>query len=213
MTREKLYDLATASPVIVWFGVGLFGSLLRAAKLFGAGPHIFEILTLLANSAFLLTAIVLLALRNPAIIKDRRAGPMLSGVIGCLVPFLVLALPRRALPPDALAALALLGVLGAGFSTYALIWLGRSFSILPQARGLVTTGPYRFVRHPLYLGEFLIIASRVLELAQPWPLVAFAFAVMCQLPRMHYEEVILAEAFPNYRDYARRTARLIPGVY
>jgi protein-S-isoprenylcysteine O-methyltransferase Ste14 len=213
VTREKLHDLIAASPVILWFGVGAVGSLSRVVELLGAEANPFLIGCQLANVAFLLVAIALLALRIPPVKKQQGAGPVLAGVIGCLVPFVVVLLPQRALPPGILTALSALGLLGAALSICVLFWLGRSFSILPQARKLVTKGPYRFVRHPLYLAEFLIVASRASELAQPWPLVAFAFAVCCQLPRMRYEERILAEAFPDYSDYARRTARLIPGVY
>ncbi len=213
MTREKLYDLATASPVILWFGVGAAGSALRATELYGSGAAAVLIGAQLANVCFLLLAITLLALRDPPVKKQKGAGPVAAGVIGCLIPFLVLLLPKQTLPHSAMVALSTLGFIGAVLSVSVLFWLGRSFSILPQARRLVTSGPYRFIRHPLYLAEFLIIGSRVCELAQPWPLVAFAIAVGCQLPRMHYEERVLSEAFPDYVDYARRTPRLIPGLY
>jgi protein-S-isoprenylcysteine O-methyltransferase Ste14 len=88
--------------------------------------------------------------------------------------------------------------------------LGRCFGLLPEARGLVTRGPYRLVRHPVYLGEFvgvagLLIASptvRNLGLA-----VAFAAA---QAVRMRMEERALGEEFPEYASYSAATPRLVP---
>jgi protein-S-isoprenylcysteine O-methyltransferase Ste14 len=90
--------------------------------------------------------------------------------------------------------------------------LGRCFGILPEARGLVTRGPYRLVRHPVYLGE--LSASGGLALASSSvrnALVLMLLAAM-QLTRMGFEERALSRAFPDYLTYAARTPRLIPFV-
>jgi protein-S-isoprenylcysteine O-methyltransferase Ste14 len=213
VTREKLHDLAMASPIILWFAVGAVGSSLRALELFGAKAGTAQISLQIATVVFLMVAIALFIIRKPPIKKAKGAGPVLAGVIGCLTPFLVLVLPRATLSQSALAVLSALGLLGTAASIYVLFWLGRSFSILPQARGLVTNGPYRSIRHPLYLAEFVIIASKAFELAPPWAVVALMVAIGSQIARIHYEEEVLSEAFPDYKAYARRTARLIPGVY
>jgi protein-S-isoprenylcysteine O-methyltransferase Ste14 len=44
-------------------------------------------------------------------------------------------------------------IIGSGLSVYIVFWLGRSFSLMPEARRLVTAGPYGFIRHPLYVAE------------------------------------------------------------
>jgi protein-S-isoprenylcysteine O-methyltransferase Ste14 len=90
------------------------------------------------------------------------------------------------------------------------ISLGRCFGVLPEARGLVTRGPYRFVRHPVYLGE--LAACGGLMLAAPTTrnfFVVLVFAV-AQAVRMGLEEKELAEQFPEYRRYAETTPRLVP---
>jgi protein-S-isoprenylcysteine O-methyltransferase Ste14 len=91
--------------------------------------------------------------------------------------------------------------------------LGRCFGLLPEARGLVTRGPYRLVRHPVYLGEFGAVAG--LLLASPTTrnvLLAVAFAA-AQTVRMRLEERELTDVFPEYVAYASRTPRLVPRLH
>jgi protein-S-isoprenylcysteine O-methyltransferase Ste14 len=91
--------------------------------------------------------------------------------------------------------------------------LGRCFGLLPEARGLVTRGPYRLVRHPVYLGEFGAVAG--LLVASPTTrnmLLAVAFAA-AQTVRMRLEERELTDVFPEYVAYASRTPRLVPRLH
>ena len=84
----------------------------------------------------------------------------------------------------------------------------RSFSIVPEARKLITSGPYRFVRHPVYLGQFLAQAGVWLFFAQLhviWITFYFVFVAM-QLYRSKLEDLVLAEAFGDEcRQWQRRT--------
>ena len=91
--------------------------------------------------------------------------------------------------------------------------LGTCFGVLPDVRGLVMRGPYRIVRHPLYLGELVSALGLVVGTSRPLPaLLAWAACVAVQIVRTRYEEEGLRAEFPEYEDYARRTSRLIPGV-
>lgn len=92
----------------------------------------------------------------------------------------------------------------------AVLALGRCFGVLPEARGLVTHGPYRYVRHPVYLGELGACAGLVLSAPSAWNLTAAAVLLGAQLVRMRLEERALAAEFPEYATYAERTPRLIP---
>ncbi len=100
---------------------------------------------------------------------------------------------------------------GSVLSAYVLVWLGRSFSIVPEARRLITGGPYSIVRHPLYMTESLAALGIVLL---HWTATAAILACLqfcLQLRRMHNEEKVLGAAFPEYAAYAERTPRLLPG--
>jgi protein-S-isoprenylcysteine O-methyltransferase Ste14 len=86
--------------------------------------------------------------------------------------------------------------------------LCRSFAIVPEARELKTAGPYRFVRHPVYLGQFLAQGGVWLFFARlhvVWIALYVAFVAL-QLYRSKLEERVLAEAFgESYEAYRRRT--------
>src|SRR5207248_3010306 len=64
-------------------------------------------------------------------------------------------LPQRHASTWLLSLSTLMAVGGMSFAVYSVLWLGRSFSLMPEARRLVTGGPYSVIRHPLYVGEGL----------------------------------------------------------
>jgi len=93
--------------------------------------------------------------------------------------------------------------------------LGRNFSTEPvvvQDHQLITGGIYRYIRHPMYAGFWLVVAAQALLLsngiAGPAGLVTFFFFYGIRIAR---EEKMLEDYFGDaYRDYARRTGRLWP---
>ena len=96
--------------------------------------------------------------------------------------------------------------------------LGRNWSQsleLRESHTLVTEGCYRFVRHPMYSAFWLLALSQVLLLpnwiAGPAGLVGFGILFFGRVGR---EEAMMLETFgESYREYMRRTARVIPGIY
>ena len=88
--------------------------------------------------------------------------------------------------------------------------LGRCFSILPEVRGLVTRGPYRLVRHPVYLGELTACAGLVIASPSGWNVTFAAGFFLAQAIRIRLEEEALTKEFPEYAEYAATTARIVP---
>jgi protein-S-isoprenylcysteine O-methyltransferase Ste14 len=147
---------------------------------------------------------------------ERRADglePRVSAMLGTFSILAVVLFPRRelSLTGEMLATLLLLG--GNALAVLVLLQLGRSFSIMAEARQLVTAGVYRWVRHPLYLAEELAVIGIVLQFLSLSTALLLAAQIAFQLRRMRNEERVLGETFPEYADYKERTAMLLPGVY
>jgi protein-S-isoprenylcysteine O-methyltransferase Ste14 len=91
--------------------------------------------------------------------------------------------------------------------------LGRSFSMMPEARKLITTGPYRIVRHPMYLSEEIAIAGIVIQNLSLYALALFTVHLWIQVQRMKHEENVLRNTFSEYDEVMGPRPRLIPHVY
>ena len=107
-----------------------------------------------------------------------------------------------------------LQVVGALWQFAAKLVLGRSFGILPAHRGLVVRGPYRVVRHPIYLG-YLVGHLAFLLVNFSWRnLIVLGLLYVVQVQRISREEAVLSTHCPEYPCYQRRVrSRLLPYVY
>ncbi len=165
-----------------------------------------------ANVLFLSVVVALFAIRRPVI--GRRADWLGASVALCgtfiLSAVMVVPTPEDA-PTSALVAASAVGTAGTLFAAWSILALGRCLGIFPEARGLVQRGPYRWIRHPVYLGE--IVASLGVILAKPHPLVVALYLVFVGLQywRTTFEEAALSKSFPHaYPAYRERTGRLLP---
>jgi len=151
---------------------------------------------------------VFVIIRGPALRRARKPIAVLT-CAAVIVPA-VLKAPSEAAAPAVVIAGELIAVLGCAWMLVSALALGRCFGVLPEARGLVTQGPYALVRHPLYLGEFGAVAGLLIASPSPRNLAAGAVFVVAQFTRMSFEERALTREFPEYADYAARTPRLVP---
>ena len=92
----------------------------------------------------------------------------------------------------------------------------RNLRIAPEvAHGarLVTTGPYRFILHPMYSAVLLITIALTLSHLTIARLTVWTLLLAVFLVKLQHEEVLLAKRFREYTAYQRRTKRLVPFVY
>jgi protein-S-isoprenylcysteine O-methyltransferase Ste14 len=165
----------------------------------------------IANVMFLSLIASTALTRLAPIRKSRGIEPRISALLGtymCMA-FVVL-LPRADLGPILSVTSTVLIMTGATLSFVVLRWLGKSFSIQAEARRLVTGGPYRFVRHPLYICEGIAMFGVLLQVISPLAVLCGVAIATVQYRRMINEEKILNAAFPEYGAYAARTPRVIP---
>jgi protein-S-isoprenylcysteine O-methyltransferase Ste14 len=155
-------------------------------------------------------AVVLLAylLRADPKERSRGASEILLPAVATLLPFTLLFTPVH---PRVLGTAALQDVIfwvmaaATAFAVWGLWNLRRCFSITVEARGVVGTGPYRFVRHPVYLGEIIAAAAVASWRFSLVNVFLWSCFVALQLARARLEERKLSAAFPGYSDCARRT--------
>lgn len=117
---------------------------------------------------------------------------------------------------SATSSLIAAGMTAAGlvFTIWARRHLGRNWSgsvAIKADHELVTTGPYRLARHPIYTGLLLAFAGTALVVAEIRGLVAFAIAFAALWRKLKLEERFMREQFGQaYTDYSRRVAALVP---
>jgi len=99
---------------------------------------------------------------------------------------------------------------GSLWTVWAVYHLRHAFSIEPAARRLVTSGPYRVARHPVYSGYY----AQYLGMWMTFPSLPFLLVLLVwcgmMVDRMYQEEAVLRAAFPEYAAYARRVGALGP---
>jgi protein-S-isoprenylcysteine O-methyltransferase Ste14 len=214
LRRGKFYDLAAGLPLILWFGLGVVKmrpNLAATARALLIEPDNLllnlRFFALFASAAFNLLLIYLVAVRTEPVRRSSGLLPRMCGFAGTFLGVGILQLTPVTLSLSWQAVAAALIFIGALGSAIVLARLGKSFSIMPEARKLVTGGPYAYARHPLYAVEFITLAGTAIQFAQPWAaLLAFGVVVL-QIARTIFEERVLIAAYPEYENYRARVKR------
>jgi protein-S-isoprenylcysteine O-methyltransferase Ste14 len=168
----------------------------------------------IATIAYVVLVVGLTIIRFKPMRSAEGFEPRFSALAGTFLSVALVALPE----PDIGTALRVISLvlIAAGWllSACVLFWLGRSFSVMAQARQLVTTGPYAVVRHPLYLCEEITVLGIALAHLSIAAVMIVAVQWMFQLRRMSNEEKVLgASPFPECAAYFARTPKIIPSLF
>jgi protein-S-isoprenylcysteine O-methyltransferase Ste14 len=151
--------------------------------------------------------------RGRAVATSGSVTGYVAAVTATLLPFTLPLL--HGAPPGAGQQYAgyVLVVAGTGWAVWSLRFLGRSISVIAQAREVVDAGPYRLVRHPLYVGELVSGFGVAIVVGTAWAFCAWLALCLLQAYRALREEQVLLQALPGYSSYRARTAALLPGVF
>jgi protein-S-isoprenylcysteine O-methyltransferase Ste14 len=172
-----------------------------------------DVATRVASIAYVALLVGLTVIRLKPLRSAEGWEPRFSALAGTFLSVALVALPQ----PDIgttlrVTSLVLIGV-GWVLSALVLLWLGRAFSVMAQARRLVTTGPYAIVRHPLYLCEEITVIGIALAHLSVAAVLIVAVQWMFQLRRMSNEDKVLGASFPESAAYAARTPKIIPALF
>lgn len=210
----KLADMLAALPLVIWF---LFSALRLRPSLVNDGAAIaageagllvwLRFFSLLFSILFCLLSVLLLLLRDTPQRRIAGALPRVCAVAGTFLGVGILGLPVAELSLPVQALCFVLISLGSAGSVLVLLWLGKSFSIVPEARRLVTAGPYGLARHPLYAMEIVTILGLAIQYQQPWASLMGVGVIALQVTRSVFEERVLGETFPEYASYRTRVKR------
>jgi protein-S-isoprenylcysteine O-methyltransferase Ste14 len=186
---------------------GLAGSLAWRAPQFAIA-----LLPAIAHELFVAVSFLL---RRPARSRLSGMGPQLAGYGGTfLIPAFVFVAAhwkpqwlKMTAGANLLSAVAIVAWAAGTVLAFVTLWyLRRSFSVVPQARQLVSDGPYRVARHPMYLAYMLQYGAIVITHLSFQLLFLFLLWLGLAVARIHYEEKVLLETFPDYEIYRRSVA-------
>lgn len=210
------------AAILVWLGIDEASDALRGGVLLAASPSwpiAVEVVREILYGVFVLAAAVVLSTRRNPCLRDGRARVVVASLSASFLLVGVGHLPTGPVVWEgsvrSMQTGLLITVVGAALAVAALASLGSNFSIVPEAQSLVVTGPYRSIRHPMYLAEILMILGIVLSDPRITYVIGATGVFGLQVYRIRVEEQLLLAAFPNaYEDFIARTRyRLLPHVW
>lgn len=93
-------------------------------------------------------------------------------------------------------------------------WPQLSITAVPKQKGLmIKSGPYQYIRHPMYLSVLLYFTAFLLNDLNVFSLVVYLILVIDLLLKMNYEEKLLKEKYVDYSDYCKGSKKLLPFIY
>lgn len=203
LDAERLADIAAKAMIIVLFSmmaIRFGGDFLATGRLTG--------LLLLVSETLV---VVLTVMRRTAAAVDRSIRARLLMTLSVLGPPLLQPADVVALLPQSFTVAA--SVAGLAIVIAGKVTLGRSFGLMPANRGVVSSGVYQFVRHPIYLGYLITHVAFLIANPSAWNIAALFAADAALLARAVCEEQTLSRD-ERYRAYQQQVRwRVCPGVF
>ena len=169
-----------------------------------------SILNILSSAVYLTFAgIILLSLKPPRS-KYRSILPNIIALAAGFGVYVFVWLPSGSLLGVSIYVALTLIVLGTTIVITSLVFLRQAFSVTPQARFLVTAGPYSVIRHPMYLGNIISLFGLALLIDSPVAIALFFVCSGLQVWRALYEERLLLANIDGYAEYRNRVGRFLP---
>ena len=216
--------LITFAPALIlgWLALTQEGEAIRGAILAATAPSwpvAVEVVREALYGTFILGAALVLAMSKAARVRDGRAWVVGASLAASFLLLGASALPTGPVvwsPSTGVTELGLaITVFGAALALFAFLSLGSNFSIVPEGRSLVVTGPYRWIRHPMYFAELLMIAGFAVSGLRFTGLMGALSVLGLQIYRIRVEERLLSTTFRTaHQEFASRTRyRLLPLVW
>jgi protein-S-isoprenylcysteine O-methyltransferase Ste14 len=200
--------------------VMLLDILERAVIVLVFGHFAFVMLTAPEGTASILGVILIVSESIPVfLVLTRRQSKTLSdkpvdwllGLTGSILPLLAVPVGGGALVPVGVCGAIML--IGFCVQISAKLILGRSFGVIVANRGIKVAGPYRIVRHPIYVGYTIIHVGFLLNSPSLLNVILYSAVLAIQIGRILREELLLSQD-QSYRDYAARVRyRLVPMIF
>ncbi|UQR61106.1 DUF1295 domain-containing protein [Bradyrhizobium sp. C-145] len=193
----------------MWFMLLALGLAIKIGSLSEPWP---QLLSSLCLASFYMLLGLLVMTRPPAKAHADGLLPRIAAFVGTYMPWTIgfFGDTDQALPNIASTVCVFIGMT---MMLVTIRHLGKSFSLVPQARSVVQTGPYRWIKHPLYLAEEIAVLGVVLKSLSSVTLALFVLHIGVQVCRIYYEEDLLRRNFPEYASYEESRWRVIPYVW
>jgi protein-S-isoprenylcysteine O-methyltransferase Ste14 len=219
LLRAALLRFAGA---VVVLGLLFFGT----AGTFRYAQAWLYMVTLLVPMFFVL---IYLLRRDPQLLerrfraREQRQGQQAIVIVAtllmlsaCVIPGLSVRFGWPMVPPS--ISVAADGVVLLGYILFFLVLRTNSYAArtveVETGQQVITTGPYRYVRHPMYVAVIVMYLFTPLALGSAWAVLPALLLPLLIAARIRDEERVLAEGLPGYREYQAATrARLIPGIW
>jgi protein-S-isoprenylcysteine O-methyltransferase Ste14 len=219
LDQSLIYDWAMRLPIMVYCSFLLYGDVAGFCRQLLAHPEalyrldvgtIVAVLARISQWMFVILLAIQPLFRLRAVGKSEQVVPRLVALVAVCVPLAFLQLERAPASIGFNMASIFISLPANVMCVVTASFLGRSLSVMPEARRLVQDGPYGVVRHPLYLCELLAAFGVALQYRSAATAALLFVEFGLQVVRARYEEGVLSCSFPDFDAYRAQTSFLFP---